>query len=238
MRFYRTYVLIILCICSGMPLAAQEALVSDSAVIYPFKGRIEYRISYKGVGVKALRPFLPDSMVLHVGDSALRMQYIGGKADSLLQDVLWYSNTETFWVLDPGGQVALEAGEGYRMPAYKFRKQSEKRILLGHACTGHVATTSAENLSFWVFDSLYVHTRPVDSTSRYRPPFLAAAPHALPLQMIHKRNGILSTTTAENVEAGLPPADLFRIPEAYVRKHFDARAIRHPAITNNKKGSD
>lgn len=212
---------------------AQEVLISDSAMIYPFEGTITYQISYEGKVPAVQMPYLPDSVTLFVGKNAFCYVYHGGIADALGSKMLWDAKSQQLWTISGEKQTADSFPQYYKGLPYKSKKLAEKQIkVAGHQLEAYALVASEGNNKVWTTDSIYFGGHQVDSLKAFQPPFISAGRPQIPLQSIRTNEaGVRILMKAQKVSAEAVDESLFEIPNSFKKGAFDPFEVRHPLIS-------
>lgn len=215
---------------------AQEVLIGDSAMIYPFEGQIGFQIAYSGKVEANAKPYLPDSATLFVGKNAMRFVYHGGMADSLNQSMLWDASSQKLWLLDNAKSSADSFPDYYKGLKYNSKKIGEKLLIAGVSTLSYQLNTKDANTKIYVSDSIYFGGKSIDSLRAFQPPFLSAGMKMIPLKSIHTNtnNGITTKMTAMQIIAIPQDEKDFIIPENFKKGPFDPFDVRHPIIPKHQ----
>lgn len=222
-----------------MPFSAifgQETLVNDSATIYPFQGRIAYKLSYSGKIDPMVKANLPDSMVMVVGAGGFRYDFFGGMAAELQSSVVWDANTQKLWLLDVMHQTADSMPSYYMGRQYKKTLGPEKSKLLGHPLKSYTLKSGNLTESISVSDSIFFGGQRVDSLAKFQPPFISAGLAPIPLKFKRTTSeGIVQSAQAVLI-LPMPIQEMdWQIPAGFVRQEFDPAEPRHPLIQEKKQ---
>lgn len=217
-------------------LWAQETLVNDSTTLYPFVGRIAYKLSYSGKMDANVKENLPDSMVMVVGQNGFRYEFFGGMANELQSAVVWDADAQKLWLLDPLHQTADSMPSYYMGRTYKKTLGTEKSKLLGHPLKSYTLKSGNLSESLSVNDTIFFGGQRVDSLAKFQPPFISAGMQQIPLKFKRtSADGIMQSAQAVMIKPENIQISDWHIPSGYLRQEFDPAEPRHPLIQAPKQ---
>lgn len=183
-----------------------------------FKGRLSFSIAYSGENAASWSPFLADSLVVEVSDSAVWYKAYGGLSDSLLQEYCWWVADSLYYTFDHRRQAAYRTASSPTPGKVTQRKPNGEA--LGFALTQLTIASDGKTSQFWVADSFVTAVAPP----------LAEGLYALPLRTRRHYRGLTITTELLGIILPKGEVNFSSFPHAYEVRDFDARPVRHPAI--------
>lgn len=242
--FKRLFVLVGL--VSGWSLIlAQETIITDSGWIAPFKGILEYQVSYSGEAAEGKAEYLPDSLTVVMDEYGIEMEYHGGLVPQL--------GSRLFWDVKDGNLYSLLTGPQkntrYVMPQNRipslpteFKALRDKKTISGKSCKGYQYIEKTEDWTetteIWVFDSIRYYANLPDSMLAYKPIICGDRQGRIPLKIIRTRmlkGRKLDYKVTSTVRTIRPEylSGLSSMPER--TDTFNFRIFKHPLLSDPRK---
>lgn len=230
---------IILLICSWIligPLWGQGETI-QAGDLAPFSGELHYTLSWKGPNTALWANQLPDSMVLNVGPEGIRARYFGGISDSLINEFVWLTGENSFYLLDTKHKIAYTNPPGLEKQQTSFtplKGEAASSKLLDHACAAYQSQSKGFSDTYWLTEDIYYPHSSNDSIGGV-PAFLSSDAQTIPLSMERRTpDGVVVTTTVVKIMQQ-PEPGLIESLSGYVQKPFSMHTGRHAYFPPKEK---
>jgi len=216
---------------AGKILPAQEVIISDSGLPYPFRGDLQYSVQCKQSALEIPENLAADSMTLTVAWPFLKAVFSGGFSDSFPGIVIWDGRSGDISLLNPADRSWCPLPITFEKDSVVEKRINQTREIAGLTC--HLLTIrhvkSAVDEEYWFSDSLFVTHDSIDPGMAGIPPFLGPGKGMIPVEIRRKSGGAICTTRLAAWNQRAIGEEEFRIPEGYEEKLFTSRAgVLHP----------
>lgn len=205
-------------------VSAQEAIINDDSLEYPFRGIITYTSTHKTKLEPVETTFLPDSMELAVDYPLMSVSWFGGLSDSLFNRMIWNAETGAYALVLPGRKLVLSPPVEDTLMGEVLNSTGRSMKILDFNCEQFILDYAGSSWKdeIWITYDMWI---PVDTAKnwKYKPPFIIPGKTGMPLKMV--RSGLTgsTTTTAIEVQRKEIPSSYFRIPDDYQRETFELK---------------